>query len=120
MEDSPGLEVRDRLLDSPADFVEGAVELFFPVEKFTVRWFSDRSDHAEAKIAFVADPVVGVDPVQNARTAQRRTVVAATFDGVGDPAQPARQIADNLKVQSGGVVLAGVQLRMILPAPAAD
>ena len=88
MEDSPGLQVRDRLFDSPADFVEGGLELFFPAEEFTVRWFSDRSDHAEAEIAFVADPVVGIDPVQNARTAQRRTVVAATFDGVGDPAQP--------------------------------
>src|SRR5690349_10919132 len=119
MEDSPGLQVRDRLFDSPADFVEGGIELFFPVEEFAMRWLSDRSDHAQAEIAFVADPVAGIDLVQNARTAQRRTVVAATFDGVGDPAQPARQVADHLEVQSGGVVLAGVQLRVILPAPAA-
>ena len=83
-------------------------------------WFSDGSDHAEAEVTFIADPVVGIDPVQDARTAQCGAVMAAALDGVGDPAQPAGQVADNLKVQSRGVVLAGVQLRVILPAPAAD
>src|SRR5947209_9902226 len=59
MEDSPGLQVRDRLFYSPADFVEGGVELFFPVEEFAMRWFSDGNDHAETE---VADPVVGLIP----------------------------------------------------------
>ena len=39
MEDSPGLQVRDRLFDSPADFVDGGVELLLPVEEFAVWWF---------------------------------------------------------------------------------
>lgn len=81
MEDSPCLQVRDRLFDSPSDFVEGGVELFFPVEEFAVWWFSDGSEHAEAEVAFVTDPVVRIDPIQDARATQRRTVVAATFDG---------------------------------------
>jgi hypothetical protein len=38
------------LFDSPADFVDGGVELLLPVEKFAVWWFSDGSDHAEADV----------------------------------------------------------------------
>jgi hypothetical protein len=63
VENSPGFQVRDRLFDSPADFVDGGVELLLPIEKLTVWWFSDGRDHAEAEVAFVADPVVGIDPV---------------------------------------------------------
>ena len=120
MEDSPGLQVRDCLFDSPADFVDGGVELLLPVEKFAVWWFFDRSDHVEADVAFVADPVLGVDPVEDAREAQRGAVVAAAVDGVGDPTQPAGQVADDLDVQAGRVVLAGVELWVVVPAPAAD
>ena len=119
MEDSPGLQVRDRLFDSPTDFVDGGVELFLPVEKLAVWWLFDGSDHAEADVAFVADPVAGVDPVEDAREAQRGAVVAATIDGVGDPAQSTGQVADNLDVQAGRVVLAGVEFWMVVPAPAA-
>ena len=51
MEDSPGFQVRDGLFDSPADFVDGGVELLLPVEEFAVRWFSDGSDHGEADVS---------------------------------------------------------------------
>jgi hypothetical protein len=61
-----------------------------------------------------------VDSIQDARAAQRRAVVAAALDGVGDPAQPAGQVADDLEVQASGVVLARVGLRVIVSAPAAD
>ena len=83
-------------------------------------WFSDGGDHAEVEVAFVADPVVGIDPVQDARAAQRRAVVAAALDGFGDPAQLTGQVADHWEVQAGRVVLAGVELRVVFPAPAAD
>ena len=89
------------------------------VEKFAMRWFSDRGNHSQAEVTFIADPVVGINPVQYARAAQRRTVVVTALDRVGDPAQPAGQVAHNL-VQAGRVVLAGVQLRVTVPAPATD
>jgi hypothetical protein len=57
-------------------------------------------------VAFVADPVLGIDPVQDARSAQRSAVVAAAFERVGDPAQSTDQVADNLDVQAGRVVFA--------------
>src|SRR5947209_20281611 len=56
VEDSPGFQVRDRLFDSPADFVDGGVELLFPVEEFAVRWFPDGRDHVEPRVAFAACP----------------------------------------------------------------
>lgn len=42
------------------------------------------------------------------------------MDGVGDPAQSTGQVADNVDVQAGRVVLAGVELWVVIPAPAAD
>jgi len=39
---------------------------------------------------------------------------------LGDPAQTSSQVADNLEVHTGRVMLAGIQLRMILPASTAD
>jgi hypothetical protein len=44
VENSPDLQVRDRLFDSSADFVDGGVEFLLPVEKFAVWWFFDGSD----------------------------------------------------------------------------
>ncbi len=83
-------------------------------------WFFDGSDHAEADVAFVADPVLGLDVVEDAREAQRGAVVAAAVDGVGDPAQSTGQVADDLDVQAGRVVFAGVEFWVVVPAPAAD
>jgi hypothetical protein len=66
------------------------------------------------------DPVLGLDLVEDAREAQRGAVVAAALDGVGDPAQSTDQVADNVDVQAGRVVCAGVELWVVIPAPAAD
>jgi hypothetical protein len=38
----------------------------FPAEEFMVWWVSDGSDHAEAEVAFVVDPILGIDRVQDA------------------------------------------------------
>ena len=62
-------------------------------------WFPDGNDHAEAEVAFVTDPVLGIGSVQDARAAHRSAVVATAVDGVGDPAQPAG--SHDLEVPTG-------------------
>src|SRR5947209_20431577 len=54
VEDSQGCQVRDRLFDSPADFVDGGIELLFAVEESEVRSFPDGRDHVEPGLALVA------------------------------------------------------------------
>jgi hypothetical protein len=80
--------------------------------------FTTRERPARDIHIFVANPVLGLDPVEDARAAQRGAVVATAVDGVGDPAQSTGQVADNLDVQAGRVVFAGVELRVVVPAPA--
>jgi hypothetical protein len=81
---------------------------------------SDGRNHAQADVTFVADPLSGVDAVHDARAAQGSAVVTTALVGVRDPAQPAGQITNDLDVQAGHVVLAGVELCVNLPARAAD
>src|SRR3954454_16860914 len=69
-------------------------------------------------VTLVAHPVIGVEVVQDARDAHGRGVMAAPVDRIGDPRQPSREVAGHLDVHSGGLVLAGVQLRVIGPGPA--
>ena len=80
---------------------------FSQLYKFTVWWFSDGSDHVEAEVV--------LSPIQfwvstPSRTPERRNAAlswAEALDGVGDPAQSTDQVADDLDVQAGRVVLAG-------------
>jgi hypothetical protein len=51
---------------SDLPLIDGRVELFLPVEQVAVWWFSDWCDHAEADVAFVADPVPRVNGIQRA------------------------------------------------------
>ena len=66
MQDPPGLEVRDDLLDHVADLVDLGVEFFLPVEQCPVGGLSDRGEHAVADVALVADPPGGVYRDQDA------------------------------------------------------
>lgn len=51
--DPPGLEVRDDLLDDPAEFSDLGVEFFFPVQEVAGPGFPDRGNHAGAEEAGV-------------------------------------------------------------------
>lgn len=58
VEDSPVLEARDRSFDLVADRVHVFVELVFPFECFAVGVLSDGSDHSQADVACVGEPVL--------------------------------------------------------------
>jgi len=79
--DGPVLEVRDYLLDHPADLVDSGVELFLPVKQFAVRWFPEWRDHFVADVALVAYPVPRVQRAQHVRLAQAVVIVATSVDG---------------------------------------
>jgi hypothetical protein len=64
------LQVCDGLFDFLADAIGGGVELFVPVEQIAMEGFLDRRDHAKLDVAFVADPILRVDPVQDVGGAQ--------------------------------------------------
>ena len=61
--------------------------------------FPDGREHAIPDVAFIAHPVGRVECVQDARKLERRSVVAASVDRVGDPCQRAVQVAQNLDVE---------------------
>lgn len=115
MEDSPGLEVRNGLFDDISDFVDRGVEFRLPVQEVPVGGFPDRGDHVVSDVAFVAHPVSWVECVDDAGQCERGRVVSAPVHRVRDPGQSAVEVAHNLDVQTGGLVLAGVQLPMAAP-----
>jgi hypothetical protein len=57
----PVLEVRDNLLDHPADLVDFGVELFLPVKQFAAFWLPEWRDHFIADVTLVAYPVLRVE-----------------------------------------------------------
>ena len=87
MQDSPGLDVGDDLLDLVADLVDGLViGLVVWVER-QVRGFSFRGDHSQSDVPLVADVLRwwgSVRDVKQAAAAQSLSVVRASVLGVGE------------------------------------
>lgn len=113
--DAPGLEVRYGSLDDVADFVDGGVELLFPVEEFAVGGFLDWGDHPASLVSFVACPVGGVEGIEDAGGVEAVDVVMAPGDGIGDPGQGSVRGGGDLDVEAGGLVFAAVQVGLIVP-----
>jgi hypothetical protein len=66
VQDAPGLEVGDRLLDAIANLVDLFVELDLPIEKLAALRFLDGSVHALADVSFVAYRIGGIDHFEEA------------------------------------------------------
>lgn len=66
MDDCPGFEVRDCLLDHPANLINLGVLFLLPVEDPAARRLLEGRDHSVAGIALVADPVLRVHCQQHA------------------------------------------------------
>jgi hypothetical protein len=62
--DSPGLEVRDYLLDHPADFVDLRVELLLPVQQLAARRLLEG--------VIIPFPTKPLSPIQLSGSASRR------------------------------------------------
>src|SRR3954452_10339517 len=60
VEDSPGLEVRDDLLDDPPSLVDLTVVFLLPRVQFPARRLLVRCQHAVTHVTFVADPISGI------------------------------------------------------------
>ena len=58
--DSPGLEVRDGLLDDVANLVDLCIEFLLPIQGFVVGGLLDRGDHILADVSLSTHPVAGV------------------------------------------------------------
>lgn len=80
--DAPCFEVRDGSFDDIADFVDGGVEFLFPVEEAAMGGLLDGGDHSASLVAFVADPVGGVEGVEDAGDVKAVGVVTRTVDGI--------------------------------------
>lgn len=115
MEDSPRLELGDCPFDHVTNPVHLTVEGFLPVEEFAVFGFPDGGEHPASDVSLVAHPNARVEGVEDAGDPERGDVVAAPVDGVGDPREPAVQVADDLDVHACGAALAGVQLALVVP-----
>ena len=61
MEDSPGLDVGDGLLDHLADPADALVDLLGGFAQFAVGGLLVRGDHSPADVSLVGDPSGGVD-----------------------------------------------------------
>src|SRR5947207_14075660 len=107
--DPPVLEMRDCLLDHPADLVDLGIKFFLPAEQLAACRLLERSDHAVADVAFIADPVLRIERQQHARFAEAVIVMAAAVDRVGDPGELPAKGAGDLDLHSGGFVLSGVE-----------
>ena len=117
-QDSPGLEVGDGSFNDVADFVDLFVELFFPVEEGAVGWFLDGGQQLEADVSFVSEQVARLDVVENSGLSESFGIVSLAGHGLGDVQAAAGQVGDDLDVEAGGAVLAGVQLWRVRPGPA--
>ena len=111
---------RDGPFDQVSDFVDRGVECRLPLQQVPVARLLDGCDHAVSDVAFVAHPVAWVEGFRDAGELQSGGVVAAAVDRVGDPRQPAVEVAGDLDVQAGRLVLAGVQLPLTVPGPARE
>src|SRR6266487_4588051 len=63
--DPPGLEVRDYLLDHPADLIDLRVEFLLPVQQLAARGLLEGRDHPVPDEALVAGPVKRVSVQEN-------------------------------------------------------
>jgi len=115
--DSLSLEVRDDLFDDVADFVDLLVDLFFPAQQVPVGGFFDGGEHVVADIPFIAHPAGGFTS-KDAGFGQAVGVMTTAVDRVGDPREVSGEGARHWHVQTRGLVLAGVQLRVCSPRPA--
>ena len=88
------------------------VELLLPVQQVAVFGLLDGRDHFFSYLPFVAHPVPGIMRQENLGLTQAIRVVSAAVDRVGDPGEAAIERASDLHVHAGGLVLAGVQLRV--------
>ena len=120
MEDSPGLDVGDGLLDHLADPVDALVLLLRGFAQFAVGGLLVRGDHPPADVSLVGDPSGGVDSVEQSGGVQCGHVVHGPRVGVGGPHQaPAGQDQD-LDVHAGRPMLARPQFAVSAPAPAGE
>jgi hypothetical protein len=106
VQDSPGLEVGDDLLDYPSNLVNLGVEFLLPVQQVAMWWFLDWRDHIVADVAFVAYPVSGIHTGEHGCLGQAVVVVPAAVDGVGNPCQSPAEGSCDLDVHAGSFMFA--------------
>jgi hypothetical protein len=61
----PRLQMRNLLLDDPANLVDLTIELLLPLRQHPSGWFLERGYHAVADESFVSDVVNRVNTVKN-------------------------------------------------------
>ena len=120
MEDSPGLDVGDGLLDHLADPADALVGLFGGFAQFAVGGLLVRGDHSLADVSLVGDPSGGVDSVEQSGGVQGGRVVHGAGVGVGGPHEPAVGQDQDLDVHAGRLVLARPQFAVSAPTPAGE
>src|SRR4051794_22698960 len=118
VQDSPGLQVGDNLLDNPPDFVDLAVVFLLPRRRLPVRRLLVRCQHAVTDVPVVADPVSRLERDQDTGVIQGNGVVARSVDGIRHPCPGAVQGAGDRNAQTGRLVPTGVPARVRRPGPA--
>src|SRR5437773_332803 len=106
MEDSPGLEVGNRLLDDVTDPVDLGVEFFLPIEELSMGGFLNGGEHVVSDVSFVTDPGGGIECDKDVGFLEAIRIVAAAFDRVRDPRELTVKGAGDLDVHSCSLVLA--------------
>ena len=81
MEDSPGFEVGDGLLDGPSELVDFFVVPFRVLAHVLVLWLAVGGGHAATDVALVADVLGGVLSVEDAVGIEGWTVPALVEGG---------------------------------------
>ena len=116
--DFPGFEVGDCLFDDPADLVDVAVGCLLAVGEGAVGESFCRCEQAASDVAFVGDYLGGVESGEDVVGVEGDDVVGRTGQRVRHPVEGAAEAGQELDVDTGGAVLAGVQLGSVGPGPA--
>lgn len=125
LEGVPVFEVSDGLFDSSSDFSGGSVADLVRFGLGWACWFLGGGDQVQAGVALVRDVSgmrgsvrVVVFDVEEAGLGEGPGVVDAAGERVTGLGRGAGQGAGDLEVDSGGVVLARVELWLVTPGPA--
>ena len=107
--DLPRLEVCDGLLDDPSDLVDGAVGGLLRGGECGVGRLLGGGEEAAADVAFVGDYLGRFESGQDIVGVKGDDVVCRAWQGIRYPPKCTVEGGEELDVDAGGVVLAGVQ-----------